>query len=70
MHGAALSGQTDVTEYALQCMALEEAQAASARGPPGSAPWDVNARNSKGESALEIAAVRGKSYVHMRCVWE
>lgn len=64
MHGAALSGRTDVMEYVLQCMALEEAQATATREqPPASAPWDVNARNDKGESALEIAAVNGKPYI-------
>lgn len=41
-------------------MAVEKAQDAMARGPPGSAPWDVNAKNEKGESALELAAVNGK----------
>ena len=65
-----MSGQIDVTEHVLQCMALEEEQVACARVPSGPAPWDVNARNSKGESALEIAALNGKSYIHTGCVWE
>ena len=65
-----MSGQIDVTEHVLQCMALEEEQVACARVPSGPAPWDVNARNSKGESALEITALNGKSYIHAGCVWE
>lgn len=65
-----MGGQTDVTEHVLQCMALEEAQVASAKVPSGSAPWDVNARNSKGESALEIAALNSKLalYAHLVCL--
>ena len=64
-----MSGATNVVEYVLHCMADEKARDTSARGPPGSAPWDVNARNHKGESALELAAVKGTyNFIH-KLVW-
>ena len=64
-----MSGATNVVEYVLQYMADEKARDTSARGPPGSAPWDVNARNYKGESALELAAVKGTyNFIH-KLVW-
>ena len=57
LHAAVLSHKAPVVKYALTAMANAMKQGASLQG------FDVNARNAKGESALELATQSG-TYVH------
>ena len=57
LHAAVLSHKAPVVKYALTAMANAMKQGTSLQG------FDVNARNAKGESALELATQLG-TYVH------
>ena len=57
LHAAVRSHKARVVKYALTAMANAMKQGASLQGS------DVNARNAKGESALELATQLG-TYVH------
>ena len=62
LHAAVLSHKAPVVKYALTAMANAMKQGASLLGS------DLNARNAKGESALELATQSGMYAIARVCI--